>query len=174
MHGSGLTLKLALTIISNISGRIEMNSNKNTAAILEDPKINIKIKLSGLWASILFLFIYVDYFGLYIPGVMEKIIEGEVAHTGIQVTQIFLLLVITLMMIPSLMIFLSLALKAKTNRLTNIIVGTFKIIVVAAGMIGETWIYYIFASVVELVLLSLIVWYAWKWPAHKVSPDNII
>ena len=150
-----------------------MNSNKKTAAILEDPKINIKIKLSGLWASILFLFIYVDYFGLYIPGVMEKIIEGEVAHTGIQVTQIFLLIVIALMMIPSLMIFLSLALKAKVNRLTNIIVGIFKIVVVVAGIIGETWIYYIFASVVELVLLSLVVWYAWKWPTHEVNPDNI-
>ena len=150
-----------------------MNSNKKIAATLEDPKINIKIKLSGLWASIMFLFIYVDYFGLYIPGVMEKIIEGEVAHTGIQVTQIFLLVVTILMMIPSLMIFLSLALKAKANRLTNIIVGIFKIIVVAAGLIGEIWAHYIFASIVELVLLSLVVWYAWKWPkqeAVEVTP----
>ena len=52
-----------------------------------------------------------DYFGLFIPGVMEKITEGEVAHAGIQITQVFLLAVITLMMMPSLMIFLSLALK---------------------------------------------------------------
>ena len=147
-----------------------MNSNKNTAAILEDPKINIKIKLSGLWASILFLFIYVDYFGLFIPGVMEKIMEGEVAHTGIQVTQVFLLIVIILMMIPSLMIFLSLALKAKANRLTNIIVGIFNIIIVVAGLIGETWAYYIFASIVELVLLSLVVWYAWNWPKYETQP----
>lgn len=59
-----------------------MNSNNKTATVLEDPKINIKIKLSGLWTSILFLFIYVDHFGLFVPGVIEKIIEGEVAHTG--------------------------------------------------------------------------------------------
>ena len=143
-----------------------MNRQK-TATILEDPKINIKIKLSGLWASILFLFIYVDYFALYIPGVMEKIIEGEVAHTGIQITQVFLLAVIILMMIPSLMIFLSLALKAKANRLTNIIVGIFKIVTVVGALIGEVWAYYIFASIVELVLLSLIVWYAWKWPKQE-------
>ncbi len=141
-----------------------MNSNKKTAAILEDPKINIKIKLSGLWASMLFLFIYVDYFGLFKPGVMEKIIEGEAAHTGIQITQVFLLAVIILMMIPSLMIFLSLALKAKANRWTNIIVGIFNIVLVVGGLIGESWAYYIFASIVEVVLLSLIVWYAWKWP----------
>ncbi len=143
-----------------------MNTNK-TATKLEDPKINIKIKLAGLWASVLFIFIYVDYFGLYIPGFMEKIIEGEVGHTGIEITQVFLLLVIILMIIPSLMIFLSLALKAKWNRWINIIASIFKIVVVVGGIIGETWVYYIFASIVELVLLSLIVWYAWKWPKQE-------
>ena len=144
-----------------------MNSEKKTATILEDPKINIKIKLSGLWVANMFLFIYVDYFGLYIPGVMGKIIEGEVAHTGIQISQVFLLAGITLMMIPSLMIFLSLTLKAKANRLTNIIVGIFNIVVGVAGLIGETWAYYIFATIVEVVLLLLIIWFAWKWPKQE-------
>ena len=147
-----------------------MNPEEKTATILEDPKINIKIKLAGLWASMLFLFIYVDYFGLFKPGVMEKIIEGEAAHTGIQITQVFLLAVITLMMIPSLMVFLSLTLKARWNRWTNIIVGIFKIAVVVGALIGESWAYYIFASIVEIVLLLLIVWYAWKWPIQEVSP----
>ncbi len=144
-----------------------MNSEKKTATILEDPKINIKIMLSGLWVANMFLFIYVDYFGFFKPGVMEKIIEGEAAHTGIQITQVFLLSVITLMMIPSLMVFLSLTLKAKWNRWTNIIVGIFKIAVVVGALIGESWAYYIFASIVEVVLLSLIVWYAWKWPKQE-------
>jgi hypothetical protein len=144
-----------------------MSTIKKTVTILKDPKINIKIKLAGLWASVMFIFIYVDYFALYIPGVMEKIIEGKVAHTGIEITQVFLLLVIILMIIPSLMIFLSLVLKAKANRLTNIIASIFKIIVVVGALIGEIWIYYIFASIVELVLLSLIVWYAWKWPIQE-------
>ena len=144
-----------------------MSTIKKTVTILKDPKINIKIKLAGLWAAVMFIFIYVDYFALYIPGVMEKIIEGKVAHTGIEITQVFLLLVIILMIIPSLMIFLSLILKAKANRLTNIIASIFKIIVVVGALIGEIWIYYIFASIVELVLLSLIVWYAWKWPIQE-------
>jgi hypothetical protein len=147
-----------------------MNSENRTTTILEDVKIDVKIKLSALWVASMFLFIYVDYFGLFIPGVMEKIIEGEVAHTGIQITQVFLLAVIILMMIPSLMIFLSLALPAKVNRWTNIIVAIFKIVVVVGGLIGESWAYYIFATIVEVVLLSLIVWYAWKWPKHEVSP----
>lgn len=143
-----------------------MNTEISASAILEDPKINIKIKLAGLWASVMFIFIYVDYFGLYIPGFMQKVIEGEVGHTGLEINQIFLLLVILLMIIPSLMIFLSLVLKAKVNRLANIIAGIFKIVIVAGAMIGETWIYYLAGSIVELVLLGLIVWYAWKWPTQ--------
>ena len=144
-----------------------MNSEKKTAIILEDAKINIKMKLAGLWASLMFIFIYVDYLGLYIPGVVGKIMDGEVAHTGIQVTQVFLLGVIILMIIPSLMICLSLVLNAKANRLTNIIVSVFKIVVVVAALIGEIWIFYIFASIVELLLLLLIVRYAWKWPVQE-------
>lgn len=144
-----------------------MNSENKSATVLEDPKINIKIKLAGMWASVMFIFIYVDYFGLYIPGFMQKVLEGEVGHTGIQIDQTFLLLVIILMIIPSLMIFLSLILKAKVNRITNIVASIFKIIVVVAAMIGETWVYYLFASIVELVILSLIIWYAWKWPKQN-------
>ena len=144
-----------------------MDSEKKTATILEDPKINIKIMLSGLWVAIMFLFIYVDYFGLFIPGVMEKIIEGEVAHTGIQITQVFLLAAMTLMMIPSLMIFLSLTLKAKWNRWTNIIVGILHIVLAIVNVIGESWTFYIYGTIVEIVFLALIVWHAWKWPKQE-------
>ena len=115
----------------------------------------------------MFLFIYVDYFGLFIPGVLEKIIEGEAAHTGIQVSQVFLLAGITVMMMPSLMIFLSLTLKAKVNRWTNIIVGILQLVLLIGAQIGETWVYHIFAAVVEVVLLLLIIWYAWTWPKQE-------
>jgi len=145
-----------------------MNSETKSATILEDMKINVKIKLSALWVTVNLLYLYVDLYYNYIPGVIEKIIAGEVAFTGIEVTQAFLLVVIILMTIPSIMVFLSLILPAKANRWTNIIVGIFEIIFVIGAAIGETWAYYIFASIVEVVLLSLIVWYAWKW--SKVSP----
>ena len=145
-----------------------MNSETKSATILEDMKINVKIKLSALWVTVNLLYIYVDVYSYYRPGIIEKIIAGEVAFTGIEVTQAFLLVVIILMTIPSIMVFLSLILPAKANRWTNIIVGIFEIIFVIGATIGETWAYYIFGSIVEVVLLSLIVWYAWKW--SKVSP----
>ncbi len=138
-----------------------MNTNNKTAK-MEDVKINVKIKLSALWAASMFLYIYVDYFYLYVPGHLEQMIAGKMGP--LPTTQVSLLAALTLMMIPSLMIFLSLALKAKWNRWVNIIVGTLKIVVLLAAVIGESWAFYIFATIVELVLLSLIVWFAWKWP----------
>jgi len=112
----------------------------------------------------MFLFIYVDYFGLFIPGVLEKIIEGEAAHTGIQVSQVFLLAGITVMMMPSLMIFLSLTLKAKANRWTNIIVAIFLVVLNLFGL-PYKGAYDNFLIVVSFVFNALTVWYAWKWVA---------
>ena len=102
-----------------------MNTNKKTAE-LEDVKISVKSKLAALWAASMFLYIYVDYFYLYVPGTLEEIIAGNMGP--FPTTQVSLLAALTLMMIPSLMIFLSLALKAKWNRWTNIIVGILKMV----------------------------------------------
>ena len=35
-----------------------MNSEKKTATILEDVKINVKIKLSALWVALMFLYVW--------------------------------------------------------------------------------------------------------------------
>ena len=110
---------------------------------------------------------------LFEPGILEQIIAGEVA--GFQITQVWLLGITILMAITSLMVFLSLALPAKVNRWANIILGIIWIgIVISSLFIGESGGYYIFSSIVQAVLLSLIVWTAWKWPKHEVSPNNKI
>ncbi len=133
---------------------------------LEDVKLNVKLKLSALWVTVMFLFAYVDILGRYEPGHIEDIIAGEVA--GFQITQVWILSALILMTIPSLMVFLSLILPAKVNRWANIIVGIAYIIVQLSSLfIGESWAYYIFGSIVEVVLLALIVWHAWKWPTQE-------
>ena len=114
-----------------------MNSNKKTAGILEDVSVNVKLKISALWVASMFLFIYVDYFYLRVPGQIEEIIAGKMGPYS--TTQASLLAAMTLMMIPSLMIFLSLALKAKWNRWTNIIVSILKIVTLLVFVIGESW-----------------------------------
>ncbi len=134
---------------------------------MEDAKINVKIKLSALWVTVMFLFAYVDIMSHMQPGIIDDFITGEVA--GFQITETWLLGVTIMMTIPALMVFLSLVLKPKVSRWANIVVAIFKIIIVVGSLfIGVSWNYYIFGSFVEVVLLSLIVWYAWNWPKLEV------
>jgi hypothetical protein len=56
-----------------------MSGGKKVDSTLVDVKIDVKYKLSVLWASIMFLYLYVDHFALFIPGVIEDIVEGKVA-----------------------------------------------------------------------------------------------
>ncbi len=143
-----------------------MNANKKTAGILEDVKVDVKIKLSALWATLMFLYIYADLLGNMEPGHIEAVISGEVA--GMQITPVFLLGSTILMAIPSLMVFLSLTLTPKANRWANIIVAIVYFgVLVGALFIGELSTAYTFSSIVEAVFIALIVWYAWNWPKQE-------
>ncbi len=129
---------------------------------LEDIQVNVKIKLAGLWTSLMFLYIYADYFSLYQDGHLEDIMAGEIA--GFEINQTWLLGVMVLMSISSVMIFLSVVLDAKLNRITNLGVGIFQLLVITAAVIGESNWYYIYATALEAVILVLILRYAWLWP----------
>ena len=80
-----------------------------------------------------------------------------------EITQSFLLVALASVTIPILMIFLSVALPAKVNRWTNIIVAAVYIPFTLFNLAGEAWLFMIFGAVVEVVLLLLIIHYAWKW-----------
>jgi len=69
----------------------------------------------------MFCYTYADILGFYAPGNIRELLSGEIA--GIQMTPGVLLGSAILMAILSVMVFLSLTLKAKANRLANIIVG---------------------------------------------------
>ena len=139
-----------------------MNSIRKTGRILEDVKINVKFEISALWIVLMMFYVYTDFYTLYTPGKIEKMISGVME--GLPVTQMSLLIVAIITVIPAVMIFLSLVLKAKANRWTNIIVGMLHAIIGVGGLIGETWFYYIFYSIGLFLIALLIVWYAWKWP----------
>ena len=143
-----------------------MNSIKKTAE-MEDVKINVKLKISALWVAMLFVFAYVDIFGFLRSEIIEGIMAGKVAT--FQINQVFLFLTTLYILIPSIMVFLSLVLKPKVNRWTNIIVGILYIASILGSCIGETWAFYIFGSIVESLLLFLIIWYAWKWPKQEIQ-----
>ena len=139
--------------------------NKTTE--MEDVKINVKLKLSALWAALMLLYIYADHFSLFRTGQIEEMISGRIGP--FPVTQGSLLAFSILMMIPAVMVFLSLALKPTVNRWANIILGVLYTFVNISNLIGETWVYYIVFGVVEIVLTFLIVWYAWKWRTPRAG-----
>ena len=142
------------------------SSNPKTIRVFEDVKVNVKIKLSALWIALMFLYTYADILGFYAPGNIEELISGEIA--GIQMTQELLLGSTILMAIPSVMVFLSLALNAKANRLVNIIVGLVYIVVLGSTFLtGRNPAYYILFAILKAVLLVLIIWQAWKWPTQQ-------
>lgn len=141
-----------------------MNTQRTPQTELEDIKVSVKLKLAMLWTSLMFLYIYVDYFALYMPGKIDAILAGRVFKFDI--TQGFLMTALTSMTIPALMIFLSVALPAKVNRWVNIITAVVFIPFTLFNLAGEAWMHMLFAAVVEVVLLCLIIRYAWKWPRN--------
>lgn len=70
-----------------------------------------------------------------------------------------------LIAVPAVMIFLSLALPPRLTRWLNILVGVLLTAIVLMTIPGS-WAFYIFLSVIEVVLQSLAVWYAWRWPRN--------
>ncbi len=139
-----------------------MNTQKAPQNALEDINVSLKLKLALLWASFMFLYIYVDYFHLYMPGSIKDILAGKVFVFNI--SYVFLLIAMIFVAIPTLMIFLSVALPAKLNRWSNIIVATVFIPYMLFNLVGEAWLHMYFAAAVEVFLLCLIIIYAWKWP----------
>lgn len=138
-----------------------MNSKKAVQDSLEDIKVSLKVKLASLWASLMFFIIYLDYFHLYMPGKLADIQTGKVFVFAI--TQGFLLIALGLIGIPALMIFLSVALPAKVNRLVNIIVAAVNIPFILFNLAGEAWIHMLVGATVQVALLCMIIYYSWKW-----------
>ncbi|MBL7726161.1 MAG: hypothetical protein JNM68_00670 [Dinghuibacter sp.] len=139
-----------------------MAIQETTQKTLENTRVSLKLKLAALWASFMFLYIYVDYFALYMPGKVDGILKGRVFVFDI--SQLFLLAALVSVAIPALMIFLSVALPAGVNRRVNITIAAVYIPYTLFNLAGEAWMHMVFGAVVEVLLLCLIIWYACKWP----------
>lgn len=134
--------------------------------MLENPKVNIKIKLASLWTSATFCYLYGDYFELYTPDKVNSLISGD----NIMDSPSTLLIASIILAIPSIMVALSIFLKPKINRILNIVFGAiFTIMMIFIGIMStnEWYLFYVFLAFLESIITALIVWYAWKWPKEK-------
>lgn len=143
--------------------------NKNRTADLHDTRVDVRIVLSGLWISMLFVFAYVDIFGFWRADVIHGALTGEVPGTGFGIDQAFLVLTTFYILIPSLMVIVSLLAPARMNRAANIVVSLVYAATVALSIVGETWIYFVLGSVVEVLLLLSITRIAWTWPRRTAD-----
>src|SRR5258708_33714641 len=137
---------------------------------LEDFKVNVKIKLSVLWTSVMFCYIYEDYFELYVPKRLERIISGE----SLLNTPSKLFASSWVLIIPPLMIFLSILLKLKLSRLFITIFGTCYtalMLWIASNYLDKWLTFAVLFAIVESIITAIIVWYAWKWPM-EITDDR--
>jgi len=135
--------------------------------MLENPKVNIKIKLASLWTSVVFCYLYGDYFELYVPEKVNSLLTGE----NILDSPTKLLIASIVLAIPSIMIALSIILKPKINRILNIVFGTLftlMMVLIAINSLTAWYSFYVFLAILESLITFLIVVYAWKWP-RKIS-----
>jgi hypothetical protein len=154
-----------------------MRTRQPTTTTLEDQRIPVRAKLAAAWTSVMFLYAYVDIIAFFKPGVIDDILAGKVWE--FDVSQTLLTTFLALMAIPIFMVVLSMTLPARANRITNLIVASVQVPYAAFNVVGESWTYFYGLGVVlEVILLALILRYAWTWPrtapsaTMATSPDR--
>src|SRR5215470_17947151 len=135
---------------------------------LEDTRVPVRLKLFALWSSLMFFYLYADYFQLWQPGHLQGMLEGRRPFPGNP--QGVLLAMSAVMLVPCLMPFLTVVLPVRLSRWLNIIFGVVYTLVMLAVVIAAIfaseihWYSYILYGLIEIILTLLIIWYAWTWP----------
>lgn len=131
-----------------------------------DTKIDVKIKLAVLWACIMSLYIYADFFTLMAPNVIDNM-RVQQGDSG-PLSPVILVIYAVLLIIPALMMPASVLLKAKTSRLLNLIFGIFyalfSVIIIITEGSKEWYLFYVLYQIVELFIFFILIRTAWKWP----------
>lgn len=141
---------------------------KNIARIkLDEFPTPTNIKLSLLWASLMFLYIYNDYFSLYTRGTIDDMAKGRLGPLG-QATEPVLAGLALMLAIPALMIFLSATLRPLPSRWLNLALGLAYTGIEILTLSGAP-LFYRVVVVLEISLTALIVWHALRWPKHAQS-----
>lgn len=143
------------------------NSNSHSLQSYQLPR---PLRLSLLWASMMFIYIYNDYFSLYLPGTIEAMSAGKIGPLG-KATSLVLLGVAILLAIPSLMVFLSAGLPPIFSKWLNVVFGVVYTLVNAATFFGSP-LFYQFMVCIEIILSVSIVISALTWPKHTSIPNE--
>ncbi|WP_256470423.1 DUF6326 family protein [Robiginitalea marina] len=131
-----------------------------------DDRVDIKIKLAFLWTTLMFLYIYADYFRLMTPGKLEKMmaLQTPMGPTSPQLLVIFS----GILILPALMILLSVFLRPRINKWLNVLVAflyaCMSILIITTSFGNDWQTFFVLFNFVELLVFAAIVSQAWKWP----------
>jgi hypothetical protein len=148
-----------------------MTIRTTTSNVLDSPPVPVQAKLAAAWTSLMFFVIYIDYFHLYQPGAIDQIRGGGIYEFDITPTLMTIFVVV--IGIPALMVMLSMALPARVNRATNLVVASLYIPAIvfnAAGASSDWAFYYGFHIGIEVLILAFILRSAFTWPHRVASP----
>lgn len=138
-----------------------MDSNQ----LAQTTHVPVQAKLAAAWTSLMFFVIYIDYFALYKPGVIDQIRGGRIFEFDI--TPTLLTMFVVVIGIPALMILLSMTLPARLNRATNLVAASLNIPLMVFNAAGESWEWAPFYGLsigIEVLILAFILRTSWTWP----------
>ena len=138
-------------------------SNKKT----KRNNLDVRIILSALWGARVFSGLQGDSTRLHDPVALNELLAGT---ADIAVTDVMLVVLSAILAIPIIMSVLSLTLKEKVNRRANLITGIFFVVwelVFLVFVYSQAPLYELFWGIAYLVFVSMVVWYAWKWPKQE-------
>ena len=136
----------------------------DTKATLQNFDVAPSIKLSLLWAALMGLYIYNDYFSMYLPGTIAEMSAGNMGPLG-PVTDQILIIVALILAIPATMIYLSSCLPSIINKWTNVFLGLTYTIIELLTFMGSRPFYQM-VVVFEILVTLAIVWTAIRWPRN--------
>src|SRR5262249_6194405 len=157
--------------VSGERGEVPVTSVERPPAPLRDVVVDVKFKLSALWISTMFCYVYGDFFSLFVPGRLESMVDGRMGIGS--TTPVKLLAGAIVMIVPSVMIVLSIVLRPRFSRWLNIVFGTVYtliMLVISASSLERWKMFYVLFGVTEACLTLLVVRYAWKWPTQTTGP----
>jgi hypothetical protein len=118
---------------------------------------DIRIILSGLWVSTMLIYLLGDVMRIF----AGDFTAGELA--GTQMSQGMLMIAASMMLVPILMVFLSLVLGYRVNRVLNIGVAAVFFLFNLYGLPGYPGLYDRFLIAVSLLFNLTSIWYSWRW-----------
>ncbi len=137
--------------------------------MLANYNINIRTKLAFLWATIMFLYIYADFFNLMTPNHIKGMMDLETPFG--QTTPTILIGFSILLIIPALMLPVSILLRPILSKWLNIIIGllyaAISVLIIISDFSSEWMAFFVLYQIIELFIFFIIIKLAWKWPREK-------